>query len=290
MPPETVPGPVPEPEENVNSPAAEAIEARLTDGAIDLPILPQVANQVLALTARPDGETTELVALIHRDQALAANVLRVANSVLYGGRIPIVSLHQATARLGMDVLSQIALSASMQTDLYRVPGFESEITRLWRHAIASGFIAREIARHLRCNVESAFLCGLLHGIGKPVILRLASELRTPEGFKLELEEVRSLMERFHVEAGTMLAAEWNLPDDVTQAMAVCADDDLIPECAPEPLTATVAAALARKILGWEPDLDLSEHPALEQLNFYPEDVDDLFERSDEIFAHVDTFA
>ena len=73
MPPDTVPGPTPQAEEDGLAAAAETIEALLAEG-VDLPILPQVASQVLALTAEPDGETSELVALIHRDQALAANV------------------------------------------------------------------------------------------------------------------------------------------------------------------------------------------------------------------------
>ncbi|MFQ5718649.1 MAG: HDOD domain-containing protein [Acidobacteriota bacterium] len=288
MPPDAGPGP-----ESTSGPVepgdiAAEIETRLADGAIDLPVLPRVATEVVDLTSRPDSATSDLVDLIHRDQALAANVLRVANSVLYGGRIPIVSLRQAIARLGMEVLSQIALTASMQTDLYRVPGYEEEIHRLWRHALVTGQLAREIARDRRQNVESAFLCGLLHAVGKPVVLKILSDL-TPAG-TLDLEMVHRLTDEFQVEAGTMLAAEWNLPDDVTEAMVVCANPARVTDCSAGPIIATVAAALGRHLLGEDPDMDLTNHPGVAQLNIDPDALDSLIARSEEILERVDTLA
>ena len=62
----------------------------------------------------------------------------------------------------------------MQSGVFRVPGYEPVLNQLWRHALASGAFAKEIARVRRLNVESAFLCGLLHSVGKPALLQLSS--------------------------------------------------------------------------------------------------------------------
>ena len=67
----------------------QALVERIDKGRIDLPVLPQVAGRVMALAGDPSADAARLSALIHQDQALAAHVLRIANSPAYMPRTPI---------------------------------------------------------------------------------------------------------------------------------------------------------------------------------------------------------
>jgi HD-like signal output (HDOD) protein len=145
---------------------------QLEQGSLDLPLLPVVGNQILQLSGDPNADVTKLSSLIQQDQALAGQILRIANSPAYLPRSPIVSLQQAIAWLGMNMLAGLAFSVSVQSGVFTIKGYEKEIRRLWSHALATGLYGKEIARRIRHNVENAFLCGLLHSIGKPVILHL----------------------------------------------------------------------------------------------------------------------
>ena len=170
----------------------QALVHKIEKGDVELPLLPQVASQVMSLTSGPAADAAKLSALIHQDQALAAHVLRIANSPAYMPRSPVVSLQHAVAMLGINLLSEIAFTASLKTGAFQVPGHEAEVKRLWRHALASGGFAKEVARTRRVNVESAYLCGLLHGIGKPVVLRTAATLAREQKFTLDEAIVTSL--------------------------------------------------------------------------------------------------
>lgn len=119
----------------------------------------------------PDAEAAKLAELIHQDQALAAHVIRIANSPAYMTRNPVVSLQHAVSMLGMNLMSELAFSASIKGSAFKVPGWDDEVKSLWHYSLASGAYAKEIARMRRFNVESAYLCGLLHGIGRPVVLQ-----------------------------------------------------------------------------------------------------------------------
>src|SRR6185436_19119059 len=166
-----------------------ALVERIDKDRIDLPVLPQVAGKVMALANDPAADAARLSALIHQDQALAAHVLRIANSPAYMPRTPIASLQHAVAMLGVNQLSEIAVTISLKSGTVKIPGYEGDVRQLWRHALASGAYAKEIARMRRYNVESAYLCGLLHAVGKPVVLKtvttIAAEMHIPPQFQCD---------------------------------------------------------------------------------------------------------
>jgi HD-like signal output (HDOD) protein len=198
---------------------------RLGTGTITLPLLPQVASQVLALTSQPNVDALQLSSLIHRDPALAGQVLRIANSPAYMPSMPIVSLQQAVARLGMETVTEIVLAASLQSGTFKVPGYEAALKRLWRHGLGSGLFAKEIARLLRSNVESAFLCGLLHAVGKPALLQVVADAQRDRNHErgtrgpLSDEVLRELLAEFHTGVGLRIATSWALPQAVVNAIA-----------------------------------------------------------------------
>jgi HD-like signal output (HDOD) protein len=155
---------------------AQLIQQSIDQHDFDVPMLPEVANKALLLSQDPEASAAEMASLIQSDPALAAHVMRIANSVAYTPLANLVSLQQAIARLGMMTISEIALAASIGAKLFDVPSYEQHIAKVWRHAVASGLWAKEIARQIRSNVEVAFLAGLLHSIDRPAVLQMIVDL------------------------------------------------------------------------------------------------------------------
>ena len=263
-----------------------AITDQLEQGSLDLPLLPQVANQVLTLTSDPNADSIKLSSLIQQDQALAGQILRIANSPAYLPRSPIASLQQAIAWLGLNMLAGIAFSVSVQSGVFNIKGYEKEVKALWRHALVTGLYGKEIARRIRHNVENAFLCGLLHAIGKPVLFHTIVQLRKEPAGKLAWPVIETLMEQFHVQVGTKLAEVWQLPDPVREAIQLY-QDHAYPQ-ATSPTKGAMITCLADHLASHVLDPSTMEEeelralPVVQDLNFYPEDMIALLELQDTI--------
>ena len=265
-----------------------ALVQKLEHGELELPLLPQVASQVMALTSDPAADAAKLSSLIHQDQALAAHVLRIANSPAYMPRSPVVSLQHAVAMLGINLLSEIAFTASLKAGAFQVPGLEDEVKQLWRHSLASGAFAKEVARTRRVNVESAFLCGLLHAIGKPVVLRTTSAIAQKQNIPADKPMLRQLMNGYHSRVGCLIADKWGLPKQVTEAIQYYGDYDHATSFRQECLLTCVADRLATHLLTPDdmPEDTLRDHPVFAELNLYPNDIDQLVACRDKVLAVV----
>src|SRR5258708_37807581 len=95
-------------------PLRDTISKRLTREPLKVPMMPQVASRVMALINDPGAELSDLSSLIHRDPALAARVLQIANSAAYRGSEAIDSLQGAVQRLGLSTLGEIIFSVSLR--------------------------------------------------------------------------------------------------------------------------------------------------------------------------------
>jgi len=269
---------------------------RLGTGTIALPLLPQVASQVLALTSQPKVDALQLSNLIHRDPALAGQVLRIANSPAYMPSMPIVSLQQAVARLGMETVTEIVLAASLQSGTFKVPGYEGALKRLWRHGLASGLFAKEIARLLRSNVESAFLCGLLHAVGKPALLQVVADAqrdrkREQAGRGAVTDEVlRELLAEFHTGVGLRIATSWALPQAVVNAIAFHAAFETASANRREAAVACLADLFACELDEPQPsfEADIRLQPVVAELNLYPDDMAQLLAKRPAVARTVES--
>jgi putative nucleotidyltransferase with HDIG domain len=226
--------------------------------------------------------------LIHQDQALAAHVLRIANSPAYMPRSPVVSLQHAVAMLGINLLSEIAFTASLKNGAFQVPGHEDQVKLLWRHSLASGAFGKEVARMRRVNVETAYLCGLLHGIGKPVVLRTAATLAKEHKVPADKTVLQQLIDGYHTRVGVLIADKWGLPKQVGEAIACYQEYDHATSFRQECLLTCVADRLATHLLTPEemPEEMLRDHPVFADLNLYPTDIDQLLANKEKALAIV----
>jgi putative nucleotidyltransferase with HDIG domain len=146
--------------------------------------------------------------------------------------------------------------------------------------VLAGFFSKEIARTRRRNVDVAFLCGLLHDIGKAVLLDNVD--RTAAGGEVTVAEPELLaaLHEHHVPAGVMLANRWKLPEQIAEAMHCHHEPATAARFQDLALTVAFADALAHHTspnVFAEPltEEGLRRHPALAGLNLYPDQVTEL---------------
>ena len=269
-----------------------ALVDRIDKDRIDLPVLPQVAGRVMALASDPSADAARLSVLIHQDQALAAHVLRIANSPAYMPRTPIASLQHAVAMLGVTQLSDIAVTISLKSGAVTIPGYEADIRQLWRHALASGAYAKEIARLRRYNVESAYLCGLLHAVGKPVVLKTVTTIAADMHIPLDPSAIISFLDGYHSRVGSLIATEWALPPQVAEAIGYYGAYEQAPSHRQEAMMTCLADRLATYLLIPDSfdDSTFREHSIFADLNLYPNDIDALLGLKEKVLSLVDTMA
>ncbi|MFT5084076.1 MAG: HD-like signal output (HDOD) protein [Lentisphaeria bacterium] len=263
----------------------EKLIQRIRDNHLEVPMLPKVAGKVVSLTQDPDSDASALAQLIQSDQTLAGHVMRVANSAAYSPNSSILSLQQAITRLGTKLISEIALSASINSTLFNTPGFEKHIAYGIKHSLASGLWAKEAARACRKNVEASFLSGLLHDIGRPVAVQSALEIAKSLHLDLDQEHVLKIENQFQREIGIRVVEKWQMPKTVCNVVRYF--DDYGHSHASQALTMSVAAGalIAGHFMCEDGDEshcitlpDLYAQPVLADLNLYQDDIQRVLER------------
>jgi len=245
---------------------------------IELPILPEASARIVALCENAKTDAKAIEAVLERDPSLASHVLRIANSSAYAPREPIVSLQQAVSRLGLGTMRNIVLAVSLQGRVFKVAGHQARVRTIWIHCAVTAAFAREIARKLRKNVEGAFLCGLLHDVGRPIVLQATFQAlahRTKEALPDALLD--TAMNEFHEAMAARMLQAWKLAD---WTVAVVAHHHDPAKAAPHDEEARITR-LADLLSYWALDADKTpadfdaDDAVIGELNLYPEDLDKL---------------
>nr|WP_267875840.1 HDOD domain-containing protein [Massilia sp. CCM 8734] len=191
----------------------------------DLPSLPAVVMELLTSIDQEDIDITVLAKKVSHDQALTAKTLRLANSSLYGLQVRVTTIQQAITYLGFQTTRNL-ITASALTGCFaegRCAAFDHKA--FWRHSIGSACCAKVLARKVRFNQDYAFTAGLLHDIGRlvlvssyPDLYQQVMEYRAANDTYVQDAEL-AVMGVDHVEAGVALAEHWNFSDTMKMAIA-----------------------------------------------------------------------
>ncbi|MDZ7805412.1 HDOD domain-containing protein [Thiohalophilus sp.] len=195
-----------------------------------LPVIPELALRILKLRDDPDATVEQLVDIIMLDPSLAAQVIRYANSPLFGQRGHVKTLDDAIFRvLGFETVMYLAIGNSM-AGAFRFPeSGKLGLNHFWRSATYSAAlmqnVAEQIKRDKKLQPGIAYLCGLTHNIGFLVLAQLFPEnyhwlnnaLNSHYGEPvIALEE--ELLGITHAHLGVRLMEEWQMPGEL-QAVA-----------------------------------------------------------------------
>lgn len=209
----------------------------LADGADRLYTLPSVALEVLRLTEQPGIDARALCRCLESDPALAAKLLRVVNSSLYGLPCEIASLSQALALLGVQPLRMLVLGFALPDRLLAgVPG--AALRRYWTEALTTATAARAVAAAGWGRLsDEVFVAGLMQGVGRLVLLDQLGEeyaqliekdsAATPFAPRPELLEIERRSLGFdHRELSVELLRRWRLPERLATAIEAQGEENL----------------------------------------------------------------
>jgi putative nucleotidyltransferase with HDIG domain len=259
------------------------IERRLEAGPLELPMLPHVATQILAGGLNDTTDIRALSELLQRDQALAGHTLRVANSAAYGATARVQSIQQALFRIGLAQMREIVVAVALKSRVFQTGGHADLVGNLWQHSAVAGICAKEIARTLRYNVEGAFVCGLLHDVGKAVILALVLDVCRSTRTPVPREACLEILAHHHARIGRTLAERWALPEQVVESIALHHTPEAAERHGQAVQVTCLADLLAHAALASDETDEteratLKAHPVCGALNLYPEDLDALLDR------------
>jgi len=176
-----------------------------------------------------------LIMIIEQDPLLAVRVVRLANCAAYGGAGALKSLEAAVARLGLAKLRMLLIEVSArQIFESRDPSIAKAACKLWEHSLAVALIARDLTAFAGRDdeVDAAYLCGLLHDVGKPIVaaMLLEAERQTAAAERgatwITSDDWLRAVDRSHRPVGVALAQRWQLPDEVVAAIRECNEFDI----------------------------------------------------------------
>ena len=191
-------------------------------GARSIPPMAGNAQKAFKLATDPKSDARDFIELIKADESMSARILRVANSVYFDRGKTSKSIEEAVQVIGLNEL-RLLLNASSLSSLF--PSTHPARALAWDNDIATAVVAKFLAD--RCNQElstTAFLGGLMHDIGKLLLIQRSSEdyqkiLRKVEQEGMHFHEAESLIFPFdHTEVGLLIAERWSFSDDLKVAI------------------------------------------------------------------------
>ncbi|MCL4234323.1 MAG: HDOD domain-containing protein [Deltaproteobacteria bacterium] len=264
----------------------EKIVERILAKNYEVPLLPHVALRVMRLTGDASVSMQDMAKVILTDQGISSRILQIANSPVYGSAVEIQTISQALVRLGQNEVKNLMLAISMHSRIFKSSVYKRLAQQLWEHSIAVAFAARVVANALRLPKEEAFLAGLMHDVGKMVLLTImeSAQKTVAPGFMPSDRTVHAILGQYGADVGEMVAKSWELPHHMSEAIAQMPHLREMRDAAPE----TAAVALANDIAvirGIGPDraeIALVDTPAARLLNLSAEACDELLVRFDQI--------
>ena len=153
-------------------PEPPADPAALLAGDASLASFPDIYFRLREAIADPGASAGHIAGIIGSDPGLAATLLRLANNPFYGLSRPIDSLARGVLLIGAGELAQLALGVAVADRFRDIPACCLTMRQVWEHAVGCGVLARVLAAHVGgVSQERLFVAGLLHDLGRLVLLR-----------------------------------------------------------------------------------------------------------------------
>jgi putative nucleotidyltransferase with HDIG domain len=211
------------------------------DKDFEMPSVPLVLMKILQILDDNTSSALELERLILHDPSLSARILKLANSAFYCFPNQVKTISHAIVLLGLNLVKSLAIGVNIFDSFTR--GMHKEaalINKLWMHSVGVGQLTQVVwgRRSNRKESEFAFLCGLLHDLGKVVFFK-NDPVHYAEIFATEKGEEDTDIRAYevdyygmdHAALGAELAKRWGLPPQLVKVLqkhhAVLSSDDAL---------------------------------------------------------------
>jgi len=251
----------------------------LENGDIALPSLPDVVLKIRQLLEKDDCDFDKVSKAVSVDPVLVSKLFVYANSAYYNrANVKIESLEGAIGRLGFEVVRSTAMSLAMKQLYYSEKHSKASklLKTIWARGMKLSCMAFAVARrHTRLNVETAFLCGLMHEVGKLYIITKAEDFPQLLGDRDSLDAV---MRDWNPQISKSIVESWGFPQEVIESCdpSTFLDAD---EAAPAALVDVVY--VARKLLDDDDEVreegGFAELPSCAKMGIGREQVPDVMQ-------------
>ncbi|HDY85167.1 hypothetical protein LCGC14_1604300 [marine sediment metagenome] len=194
------------------------ILADLENGTLVLPTLPEVALKVRDVVDDPEATSAKLADIIITDPALSTRLLKVANSALYRGRVPVESVQMAVSRLGLKMVRNLVTSLVMEQMFQATSNrLEKRLHDLWEHSTEVAAISQVIAaQQVGIKSDEAMLAGLIHSIGVLPILMKAED---SPAILQDSAQLDILIDSLYPRIGAAILKSWKFPESLIAVAA-----------------------------------------------------------------------
>lgn len=194
--------------------AIQGIVKRFKRGEIDLPVLPKVVQEIQKVMSKPSATVDDLAKVIERDAVISVKVISAANSPFYRGTEKVRTVETAIPRLGFKETQSI-VSAIANKGLYdtKKKMFKTLMQHLWLHSLSSAYSARALAKELLLgDGEKFFLMGLIHDIGKVLLIKALDEISLQMS-SLDKNDIITITQDVHTNFGGAILRRWGFTED-----------------------------------------------------------------------------
>jgi putative nucleotidyltransferase with HDIG domain len=190
----------------------------------DLPATPAIIATLMNLTSDINTDIEKITKAIMADQSLTAKVLKMSNSSFYGRAREVKTLKEAIVILGFMTLHSLVIATATQA-LYQKTVDDGVTGKLWEHGFATAIASRLIAQKAGFPfIDEAFVAGLLHDIGKLVLVqkmpsdyrKLVTEVEAMQGSFVKVED--AIFGFTHTQVGSLLLQKWSFPQELIDAV------------------------------------------------------------------------
>ena len=182
----------------------------------NIPMLPEVAARVITLASSPDVTISHLAQLITKDQVLTTRLLSLANSAYYMSSIDVTTVPEAIMRMGAGAVRNLAVTLCVTSRMRDRNVYGAHGQLLVDHGLGTAYVARLVADDAGADPDQAFLCGLLHDIGKMVILKWHYDHVKRTGQAMDATELAELLTRWHPQVASLAFRRWGLPSELDE--------------------------------------------------------------------------
>jgi HD-like signal output (HDOD) protein len=195
------------------------MEPALARGELRLPLVRGSVMRVMELMHDEDVDLGALSLAVEADPSLATKVVGIANSSYFRGTEATLAVRPALLRMGLDEARNVVAAVVVRSSVFSLPGLAEQAEELWRHSALTGLACQALLEDHAPLDESGFLLGLVHDVGRLVVLARVAELRQARrGVKISDEALESAMDALHAELGALVALAWGFPPLFVEAV------------------------------------------------------------------------
>lgn len=223
---------------------------------IRLPSFPDVVINIRTALEDPTCSSERLADVVRTDAVLVARLLMAANSAFHNrAGIEIVDLNLAISRLGFEVVRNTAITLAVEQifNASQHAELRDSIKKIWSNSLSLASMCFVIARQSdNLNPDNAFLCGLLHEVGKLYILTKARDFPNLMG---DADSLGTVLEQWYASVGKSIVEAWGFSDEIASSLEI---EENLSNDSSAPATFVDVIYAARLVLESDDEQELDE--------------------------------